>query len=83
MFNSEEEFLYNSGSTNVLGVVVQKVTGKSLLEYGNEVLFDPPDISGGSWERLSGAGYFFASGGQVYPCCFAAGWGGQYMFIFP
>ena len=143
-----EEFLYNSGSTNVLGAVVQKVTGKSLLEYGNEVLFDPLDISGGSWERLPG-GYFFASGGlylrprelakigylflnegywgseqiitwdwieesvkgqistggktlpmaheygyqwwrmnfnsggQVYPCFFAAGWGGQYMFIFP
>lgn len=143
-----EEFLYNSGSTNVLGAVVQKVTGKSLLEYGNEVLFDPLGISGGSWEQLPG-GYYFASGGlylrpralakigqlflndgfwgseqiitgewieesvkghistegktlsmaheygyqwwrmnfsangKTYPCFFAAGWGGQYMFIFP
>jgi CubicO group peptidase (beta-lactamase class C family) len=143
-----EEFLYNSGSTNVLGAVVQKVTGKSLLEYGNEVLFDPLDIVGGFWEQLPG-GYFFASGGlylrprelakigylflnegywgseqvitgdwieesvkghistdgntlsmaheygyqwwrmnfnvdrKSYPCFFAAGWGGQYMFIFP
>ncbi len=143
-----EEFLYNSGSTNVLGAVVQKVTGKSLLEYGNEVLFDPLGISGGSWEQLPGGYYFasggiylrprelakigylflndgywggeqvltvdwieesvkaqistggltlpmaneygyqwwkmdFNSGGKVYPCFFAAGWGGQYMFIFP
>lgn len=57
-----EEFLYNSGSTNVLGAVVQKVTGRSLLEYGNEVLFDPLGMSGGSWEQLPG-GYYFASGG--------------------
>jgi len=146
--NPGEEFLYNSGSTNVLGAVVQKVTGKTLLEYGNEVLFDPLDIVGGLWERLPG-GYFFASGGlylrpremakigslflnegywgdeqiitrewieesvkgqiategrtlamaneygyqwwrmnfnsggTFYPCFFAAGWGGQYMFVFP
>lgn len=57
-----ESFLYSSGATNVLGAVVQKLTGLSLLEYGNEVLFDPLNIKGGSWEQLPG-GYYFASGG--------------------
>lgn len=142
------EFLYSSGSTNVLGAVIQEHTGKSLLEYGKEVLFDPLNIEGGSWLQLPG-GYYFASGGlslrprelakigylflndgyweneqiiarewleesvkgqistegktlpmaheygyqwwrmnfsaegKEYPCFFAAGAGGQYMFIFP
>ena len=143
-----EEFLYNSGATNVLGAVVQKFAGMSLLEFGNEALFEPLNIQGGLWQRIAG-GYFFASGGiflrprelakigflilndgywgstrvitgdwitesirehittdgktlpmahsygyqwwhmdfnaggQEYHCFFAAGWGDQYMFIFP
>jgi CubicO group peptidase (beta-lactamase class C family) len=141
------EFHYNSGGTNVLGAIVEEKTGKSLLEFGNEYLFDPLNIQGGLWERMAG-GYFFASGGlylrprelskigylflndgywmgeQIiteswitesttgyietdnlipqsetygyqwwimdfqagnisYDCFFAAGWGDQYMFIFP
>jgi CubicO group peptidase (beta-lactamase class C family) len=143
-----EEFLYNSGTTNVLGAIVQKYTEKSLLAFGNEVLFDPLHIQGGLWQQMAG-GYFFASGGiflrprelakigylflnhgywgehqviteewisesvrehistggktlspahaygyqwwiedfvsggKKYSCFLAAGWGDQYMFIFP
>jgi len=142
-----EGFLYNSGGTNVLGAVLEKETGMSLLDFGNEVLFDPLNVEGGMWERIAG-GLFFASGGiylrprelakigylflndgawnghqvisaawieestsehiqpddlipqadgygyqwwimdfrvngQTFPCFFAAGWGDQFMFIFP
>ncbi|MFC2098474.1 serine hydrolase domain-containing protein [Bacteroidota bacterium] len=148
MINSSGvEFLYNSGGTNVLGAVIEEKTGMSLLDFGNEYLFDPLNVQGGLWERMAG-GYFFASGGiylrprelskigflflndgywndlkiitkewirestleyiqpnmlipqahaygyqwwimdsqannQSYECFFAAGWGDQYMFIFP
>ena len=143
-----ETFLYNSGTTNVLGAVVQKAAGMSLLDFGNQMLFDPLNIQGGVWQRIAG-GHYFASGGiflrprelakigflflndgywgdhqvitrewidastqehivtggktlswahaygyqwwhtdfhvsgEVYPCFHAAGWGDQYMFIFP
>lgn len=56
------EFLYNSGGTNILGVVVERKTGMSLLEFGNACLFDPLNIQGGSWMQMAG-GYYFASGG--------------------
>ena len=142
-----DEFHYNSGGTNVLGAIIEKETGMSLLDFGNEYLFDPLNIEGGLWEEMAG-GYYFASGGiylrpreltkigylflnegywdntqiiteewisestaahiqtddlipqsdsygyqwwimdlqannQTYNCFFAAGWGDQYMFIFP
>lgn len=56
------EFLYNSGGTNVIGAIIQEHSGMSLLEFGNQYLFDPLNISGGVWQRLSDE-YFFASGG--------------------
>jgi len=142
-----DEFHYNSGGTNVLGAIIEKETGKSLLDFGNEYLFDLLNIQGGLWEQMAG-GYYFASGGiylrpreltkigylfinegnwdnnqiisedwisestaahiqtddlisrsdsygyqwwimdfhannQTYKCVFAAGWGDQFMFIFP
>ena len=142
-----DEFHYNSGGTNVLGAVIEKETGMSLLDFGNEYLFDPLNVQGGLWEKMAG-GYYFASGGiylrprelskigylflnegswdnhqvitkewisksitphiqtddlipqsdsygyqwwimdffannKKYECFFAAGWGDQFMFIFP
>ena len=143
-----QTFLYNSGGTNVVGAIIEKYTGMSLLDFGNSYLFDPLNVSGGAWQKMGG-GLFFASGGvfmrprelakigylfinngywkdtqivseewiddsttehiltngrtlpaahgygykwwimdfhannKTYPCFFAAGWGDQYMFIFP
>ena len=148
LYSPGSEFLYNSGGTNVLGAIIQKYAEMSLLDFGNEYLFDPLNIQGGLWQRM-GNDYFFASGGiflrprelakigylflnngywgdhQViseewimesviehietkgktlpsahaygyqwwrqnfqlsgwtYSTFFAAGWGGQYMFVFP
>jgi CubicO group peptidase (beta-lactamase class C family) len=145
--SSGDEFHYNSGGTNVLGAVIEKETGMSLLDFANEYLFDPLNVQGGLWEKMA-SGYYFASGGiylrpreltkigylflnegswdnsqiitkewisesiaphiqtddlipqsdsygyqwwimdfhannQSYECFFAAGWGDQFMFIFP
>jgi CubicO group peptidase (beta-lactamase class C family) len=142
-----QEFLYNSGGTNVLGAVIERATGMGLLEFGNQYLFGPLQVEGGIWERMAG-GYMFASGGiylrpreqakigslflnggywagqqiitddwieasstehivtnsliprahaygyqwwimdyqangRSYECFFAAGWGDQYIFVFP
>ena len=142
-----QEFLYNSGGTNVLGAVIERMSGMDLLDFGNQYLFGPLQVEGGIWEGMAG-GYMFASGGiylrpreqakigflflndgywgsqqiitvdwiqasttehiatnslipqahaygyqwwmmdyrvggQTYACFFAAGWGDQYIFIFP
>jgi CubicO group peptidase (beta-lactamase class C family) len=55
-------FLYNSGGTNILGAVIEKYTGMSLLSFGNMYLFDPLEVSGGLWQKIGG-NLFFASGG--------------------
>ena len=34
-------FNYSTGNSHLLGVIVEMATGKSLYEYGKEVLFDP------------------------------------------
>lgn len=62
LYSPGTQFLYNSGGTNVLGAIIQKYSGKSLLEFGNEYLFDPLNIQGGLWQRLS-PDYYFAAGG--------------------
>jgi CubicO group peptidase (beta-lactamase class C family) len=141
-------FLYNSGCTNILGAVIEKYTGMSLLDFGNRYIFGPLEVDGGLWQKMGG-GLYFASGGvflrprelakigylfvndgrwkgyqivtagwiedsttghiptmgrtiaaaesygyqwwlinfdannRTYACFMAAGWGGQYMLVFP
>lgn len=41
LYSPGTQFLYNSGGTNVLGAIIQKYTGMSLLDFGNQYLFDP------------------------------------------
>lgn len=43
-------FLYNSMATYIAGVVVQKVTGQTLLSYLEPRLFAPLGIEGADWE---------------------------------
>ncbi len=63
MINSPgDEFHYNSGGTNVLGAVIEKETGMSLLDFANEYLFDPLNVQGGLWDKMD-CGYYLASGG--------------------
>jgi CubicO group peptidase (beta-lactamase class C family) len=47
-------WLYNGGNTNVLGQVVQKVSGLSLHEFADQYLFEPLGITHKSWVMLAG-----------------------------
>lgn len=44
------EFLYNSMATYMLSAIVQKVTGKKIIDYLKLRLFDPLGIKGMDWE---------------------------------
>ncbi|HET9278357.1 MAG TPA: serine hydrolase [Flavitalea sp.] len=43
-------FFYNSGATYMLAAILQKLTGKTLLNYLKPRLLDPLDITGADWE---------------------------------
>jgi CubicO group peptidase (beta-lactamase class C family) len=44
-------FLYNTGATYMLSAILQKVTGKTLLEFLQPRLFQPLGIEGMDWEN--------------------------------
>lgn len=46
-------FNYNDGDPQLVSGIVQEATGKTLDEYGKEVLFDPLGITNYRWERYS------------------------------
>ncbi len=43
-------FLYNTGATYMLSVILQKITGEKLIDYLQPRLFEPLAISGATWE---------------------------------
>ena len=43
-------FLYNSGATYMLSAIVQKLTGKTVLDYLKPRFFDPLEIKNADWE---------------------------------
>ncbi len=43
-------FLYNSGNTYMLSAIVQKLTGKTVLDYLKPRFFDPLEIKNADWE---------------------------------
>jgi CubicO group peptidase (beta-lactamase class C family) len=46
-------FWYNDGDPQVVSGIVQQATGKTLDEYGKEMLFDPLGITNLKWERYT------------------------------
>ncbi len=44
------KFLYDSAATYMLSAILQKLTGKTVLEYLKPRLFKPLGIEGGEWE---------------------------------
>jgi CubicO group peptidase (beta-lactamase class C family) len=46
-----ETYVYNTGGSHVLGVIVAAAAGKPLEEYAGEVLFAPLGIRPGGWMR--------------------------------
>jgi CubicO group peptidase (beta-lactamase class C family) len=47
-------FVYNSAATFMLSAIIQKVTGKTLLEYLTPRLFEPLGITNPAWETAPG-----------------------------
>ena len=56
-----EEYNYNSGATHLLSVIISKATGKTTLEFANEVLFKPLNINQVDWQKRN-KGYYDGSG---------------------
>lgn len=52
---------YNSGATHLLSVIISRATGKTTLEFANEVLFSPLNINQADWQKRNG-GYYDGSG---------------------
>lgn len=52
MMEPGRSFNYNSGSTELLGAILQKTTGKAIDVFAKEELFDPLDIDDVEWEAL-------------------------------
>jgi len=46
-----ETYVYNTGGSHVLGVIVAEAAGRPLEEYADEVLFAPLGIRPGEWMR--------------------------------
>ena len=46
-----ETYVYNTGGSHLLGVILAEVTGRALDDYANEKLFGPLGIEPGDWQR--------------------------------
>jgi CubicO group peptidase (beta-lactamase class C family) len=49
-----EVFNYNTGTTNLLGLILRKVSGKRLDAFAKETLFDPLGIEDWDWDYFAG-----------------------------
>lgn len=56
-----EKYNYNSGATHLLSVMLSRATGKTTLEFANEVLFKPLNINQVNWQKRN-EGYYDGSG---------------------
>jgi CubicO group peptidase (beta-lactamase class C family) len=60
-------FNYNTGSVDLLGVILRKISGKRLDEFAKETLFDPLGIEDWEWEECSGFNPSAGSGLRLRP----------------
>jgi CubicO group peptidase (beta-lactamase class C family) len=49
--NPGETFVYNTGGSHLLSVILTEVTGQDTAEYAEEKLFEPLGIEPGRWQR--------------------------------
>jgi CubicO group peptidase (beta-lactamase class C family) len=60
-------FNYNTGSVDLLGVILHKVSGKRVDEFAKETLFDPLGIEDWDWDGCCGFNPAAASGLRLRP----------------
>ncbi len=61
------QWTYSGGTTAVLGHLIEKGTGRGLLEYANEKLFEPLGIDGAEWTSGLNGRAAAASGVRLRP----------------
>jgi CubicO group peptidase (beta-lactamase class C family) len=61
------EFNYSGGATQLLAGVIQKATGKPLVAFAREALFDPLGITDLEWVRMPNREVAAASGLRLRP----------------
>ncbi len=59
-----EVWAYNTGGSMVLGAIVEEATGRDLLLFAREVLFDPLGIGPVFWEQMADGRY--ETGGSLH-----------------
>jgi CubicO group peptidase (beta-lactamase class C family) len=62
-----EVFNYNSGSVDVLGLILRKVSGRRLDALAKEALFDPLEIDDWDWDGTAGFNPSAAAGLRLRP----------------
>jgi CubicO group peptidase (beta-lactamase class C family) len=62
-----EAWAYHSGSSMFLGAILDQATGRDLLAYAREVLFDPVGIGPVNWDIAPGGHYFTHGGLSMAP----------------
>jgi CubicO group peptidase (beta-lactamase class C family) len=60
-------FNYNSGSTDLLGVILRKISGQRLDEFAAETLFDPLGIEDWEWDGSAGFNPSASAGLRLRP----------------
>lgn len=58
---------YNSGASVLLGAILEEATGRNLVSFAREVLFDPIGIGTVYWEQTSGGHYQTGGGLHMTP----------------
>ena len=62
-----EAWAYNSGASILLGAAVEQATGRDLLLFARETLFNPIGIGPVHWERTAGGHYQTGGGLSMTP----------------
>lgn len=62
-----EAWAYNSGASILLGAALDEATGRDLVAFAREVLFDPIGVGTIYWEAASGGHYYTHGGLSMTP----------------
>lgn len=62
-----EQWVYNTGCTDLLTEILRKATGSNILDYGREYLFEPLNISNVTWLKDDRGNYMGGSGLGLTP----------------
>jgi CubicO group peptidase (beta-lactamase class C family) len=57
-----EVWVYNSGGTHMLGAIIRQTTGMSVLQFANQYLFSPLNITDVWWD-VDLQGHYYCGGG--------------------